>query len=131
MIFKFVLLVLKTKIDYDLFLDTNNGEKVLKTKTKHMNQEKTKITIISDLVKIARYRSHLANADKLFTQDMYSDVSIDDLKKIHDIYTRYLLDYKKLHEPYPSVIEKLEYTNQQIDGFIKDHKGEIRKAELS
>ena len=96
-----------------------------------MNQEKTKITIISDLVKIARYRSHLTNADKLFTQEMYSDVSIDDLKKIHDIYTRYLLDYKKLHEPYPSVIEKLEYTNQQIDGFIKDHKGEIRKADLS
>ena len=96
-----------------------------------MNQEKTKITIISDLVKIARYRSHLTNADKLFTQEMYSDVSIDDLKKIHDIYTRYLLDYKKLHEPYPSVIEKLEYTNQQIDGFIKDHKGEIRKAGLS
>jgi hypothetical protein len=96
-----------------------------------MNQEKTKITIISDLVKIARYRSHLANADKLFTQDMYSDVSIDDLKKIHDIYTRYLLDYKTLREPYPSVIEKLEYTNQQIDGFIKDHRGEISKVELS
>ena len=87
-----------------------------------MNQEKTKITIIADLVKIAKYRSHLANADKLFTQDMYSDVSIDDLKKIHDIYTRYLLDYKTLHEPYPSVIEKLEYTNQQIDSCISEYK---------
>ena len=87
-----------------------------------MNQEKTKTTIIADLVKIAKYRSHLANADKLFTQDMYSGVSIDDLKKIHDIYTRYLLDYKKLHEPYPSVIEKLEYTNQQIDSCIKEYK---------
>jgi hypothetical protein len=87
-----------------------------------MNQEKTKTTIIADLVKIAKYRSHLANADKLFTQDMYSDVSIDDLKKIHDIYTRYLLDYKKLHEPYPSVIEKLEYTNQQIDSCISEYK---------
>ena len=87
-----------------------------------MNQEKTKITIISDLVKIARYRSHLANADKLFTQDMYSGVSIDELKKIHDIYTRYLLQYKTFGEPYPSVIEKLEYTNQQIDGCINEHK---------
>ena len=87
-----------------------------------MNQEKTKITIISDLVKIARYRSHLENADKLFTQDMYTDVSIDELKKIHDIYTRYLLQYKTLHEPYPSVIEKLEYTNQQIDSCISEHK---------
>ena len=87
-----------------------------------MNQEKTKITIISDLVKIARFRSHLANADKLFTQDMYADVSIDELKKIHDIYTRYLLQYKILHEPYPSVIEKLEYTNQQINSCISEHK---------
>lgn len=87
-----------------------------------MNQEKTKITIISDLVKIARYRSHLANADKLFTQDMYSDVSFEELKKLHDIYTRYLLDYKKLNNPYPNVIEKLEYTNEKISSCVSEHK---------
>ena len=92
-----------------------------------MNQEKTKITIISDLVKIAKYRSHLANADKLFTQDMYSDVPIDDLKKIHDIYTRYLLDYKTLREPYPQVIENLEYTNEKIDSCVSEHKKSSKK----
>ena len=92
-----------------------------------MNQEKTKITIISDLVKIAKYRSHLENADKLFTQDMYSDVSIDDLKKIHDIYTRYLLDYKTLREPYPKVIENLEYTNEKISSCVSEHKNSSKK----
>ncbi len=92
-----------------------------------MNQEKTKITIISDLVKIQRYRSHLENADKLFTQDMYSGVSIDDLKRIHDIYTRYLLDYKKLKDPYPKVIENLEYTNEKIDRCVNDHKNSVKK----
>ena len=91
-----------------------------------MNQEKTKITIISDLVKIARYRSHLAYADKLFTQDMYSDLSIDDLKKIHDIYTRYLLEYKNLKDPYPNVIENLEYTNEKINSCVSDHKKSIK-----
>lgn len=92
-----------------------------------MNQEKTKITIISDLVKIQRYRSHLQNADQLFTQDMYSGVSIDDLKKIHDIYIRYLLDYKNLKNPYPKVIENLEYTNEQIDKCVKDHKHSVKQ----
>ena len=87
-----------------------------------MNQEKTKSTIISDLVKIHIYRSHLTNADKLFTQDMYSGESIEELKKIHDIYTRYLLQYKILGEAYPSVIEKLEYTNKEIDNCVSDHK---------
>ena len=87
-----------------------------------MNPEQTKITIISDLVKIDKYRSHLANADKFCSQDYYSDRSFDDLKKVHDIYTRYLLDYKKLHEPYPLVIEKLEYLNNDIENCIIDHK---------
>ena len=87
-----------------------------------MNQEKTKVTIISDLVKIARYRSHLENADKLFTDAMYADQAIDDLKKIHEIYTRYLMDYQNLREPYPSVIENLEYTNNKIESCINDHK---------
>ena len=96
-----------------------------------MNTEQTKITIISDLVKIDKYRSHLANSDKFFSKDHYSDHSFDDLKKVHDIYTRYLLDYGHLGEPYPSVIETLEYTNQQIDGFINDHKRQISKVELS
>ena len=92
-----------------------------------MNQEKTKITIISDLVKITKYRSHLQNADKLFTQDMYSDVSIEELKKIHDIYTRYLLDYKTLNNPYPKVIESLEYTNEKIDSCVNEHKKSVKK----
>ncbi len=92
-----------------------------------MNQEKTKTTIISDLVKIQRYRSHLQNADKLFTQDMFSDVPIDDLKRIHDIYTRYLLDYKNLKNPYPKVIENLEYTNEKIDRCVSDHKNSVKK----
>jgi hypothetical protein len=87
-----------------------------------MNQEKIKITIISDLLKIHKYRSHLENPDKLFTDEMYEDQSLDNLKRIHDIYTRYLLDYRILKEPYPSVIEKLEYTNEQIEGCINDHK---------
>jgi len=87
-----------------------------------MNQEKTKTNIIADLVKIQIYRSHLSNADKLFTQDMYSGESIDELKKIHDIYTRYLADYKKLGEPYPSVLETLEFTNKEIDNCISAHK---------
>ena len=87
-----------------------------------MNTEQTKITIISDLVKIDKYRSHLANADKFFSQDYYSDRSFDDLKKVHDIYTRYLLDYQNLREPYPLVIEKLEYLNNDIKNCINDHK---------
>jgi len=81
-----------------------------------------KIKIVSDLVKINKYRSHLNDPDKFFTQDMYTDQSIDDLKKIHDIYTRYLVDYRKLGEPYPAVIEKLEYTNDKIESCISDHK---------
>ena len=87
-----------------------------------MNPEQTKTTIISDLVKIDRYRSHLENADKFFSQDFYSDYSFDDLKKVHDIYTRYLIDYENLHEPYPLVIEKLEYLNNDIENCIKNHK---------
>ena len=87
-----------------------------------MNTEQTKITIISDLVKIDKYRSHLANADKFFSQDYYSVRSFDDLKKVHDIYTRYLLDYKNLREPYPLVIEKLEYLNNDIKNCISNHK---------
>jgi hypothetical protein len=93
-----------------------------KPKLNYMNQEKTKNTIISDLVKIHIYRSHLRNADKLFTEEMYAGDSIDDLKKIHDIYTRYLLQYKILGDPYPSVIEKLEYTNKEIDHCVSEHK---------
>ena len=96
-----------------------------------MNPEQTRITIISDLLKIDRYRSQVEDPAKSFLHGSYTDHSIDDLKKIHDIYTRYLLDYGHLGEPYPSVIETLEYTNQQIDGFIKDHKREASKAALS
>jgi hypothetical protein len=88
-------------------------------------QTKTKITIISDLVKIDKYRSHLENADKFFSQDSYSEHSFDDLKKVHDIYTRYLLDYKHLGEPYPSVIEKLEYVNNDIENCINSHKLQV------
>ena len=87
-----------------------------------MNPEQTKITIISDLVKIDKYRSHLENSENFFSQDFYSDRSFDDLKKVHDIYTRYLLDYKKLREPYPLVIEKLEYLNNDIKNCINNHK---------
>ena len=96
-----------------------------------MNPEQTKITIISDLLKIDRYRSQVEDPAKSFLHGAYTDHSIDDLKKIHDIYTRYLLDYGHLGEPYPSVIETLEYTNQQIDGLIKDHKGQKSKVELA
>lgn len=85
-----------------------------------MSEEKIKI--VSDLVKITRYRSHLTDPDKFFTQEMYADKSLEDLKKIHDIYIRYLLDYKTLHEPYPSVIEKLEYTNEKISSCVNEHK---------
>jgi hypothetical protein len=58
-----------------------------------MSNEKIKITIISDLVKIDNYRSHINKPDNSFLQEIYGDQSIDDLKRIHDIYTRYLLDY--------------------------------------
>lgn len=87
-----------------------------------MSNEKIKTSIISDLIKIDRYRSHIEKSDNLFLQEIYTDESIDDLKKIHDIYTRYLLEYRKLGEPYPSVIETLENTNQQIDNCISDQK---------
>jgi FMN phosphatase YigB (HAD superfamily) len=96
-----------------------------------MNDEKIKSSIISDLLKIDRYRSHIENPDSLFLQEIYTDQSIDDLKKIHDIYTRYLLDYGHLGEPYPSVIETLEYTNEQIAGFLNNHKGQVKEAALS
>lgn len=86
-----------------------------------MSEEKIKI--ISDLVLINKYRSHLPNPDKYFTGDMYTDRSLDDLKKIHDIYTRYLMEYKNLKEPYPAVIEKLEYTNEKISTCVSEHKG--------
>jgi len=52
---------------------------------------------------------------------MYTGESMDDLKKIHDIYTRYLIDYKHLREPYPTVIETLEYTNHGIKLCISNH----------
>lgn len=86
-----------------------------------MNEEKVKITIISDLVKIDNYRSHIDNPDNKFLQEIYGDQSVDDLKKIHEIYTRYLLDYRKLGEPYPSVIEKLEFTNDNIADCVSKH----------
>ena len=85
-----------------------------------------KIKIISDLVKIDRYRSHLGNRDKFFSQENYTDHSIDDLKKIHDIYTRYLIDYNKLGEPYPSVIESLEYSNKAIEVCISKRKDPVK-----
>lgn len=93
-----------------------------------MSTEKIKISIISDLIKIDRYRSHIENPASLFLQNIYTDQSIDDLKKIHDIYTRYLLEYRTLGEPYPSVIETLENTNQQIDLCINDQNQQIRIA---
>lgn len=96
-----------------------------------MSDEKIKNSIISDLLKIDRYRSQVEDPAKSFLHGTYTNHSIDDLKKIHEIYTRYLLDYWHLGEPYPSVIETLEYTNQQIDGFINDHKSQISKVELS
>ena len=96
-----------------------------------MSDEKIKTSIISDLLKIDRYRSQVEDPAKSFLHGTYTDHSIDDLKKIHDIYTRYLLDYGHLGEPYPSVIETLEYTNQQIDRLINDQKGQISKVELS
>jgi hypothetical protein len=87
-----------------------------------MSNEKIKTSIISDLIKIDKYRSHLEKPDNFFPLDIYTEQSIDDLKKIHDIYIRYLLDYRILGEPYPSVIETLENTNQQIDSCISDNK---------
>ena len=88
-----------------------------------MSQEKIKI--ISDLVRIDKYRSHLSDADKYFTGEKYTEQSLDNLKKIHDLYTRYLLDYKTLKEPYPTVIENLEYTNEKITSCVNEHrKGE-------
>jgi hypothetical protein len=92
-----------------------------------MNEETTRSSIVSDLVKIDKYRSHLADPDKFFLQDSYADHSMDDLKRIHDIYTRYLLEYRNLGEPYPSVIESLEYTNQGIKVCISDHKGKVKE----
>ena len=92
-----------------------------------MSQEKTKITIISDLVKITRYRSHLANPERFFTDEMYNDQSLEDLKRIHDIYVRYLLEYKTLRNPYPKVIESLEYTNEKIDSCVSEHKKNAKK----
>ena len=73
-----------------------------------------KIKIISDLVKIDNYRSHIDKPDNTFLHEIYGDQSVEDLKKIHDIYTRYLLDYRKLGEPYPALIESLEYNNENI-----------------
>jgi FMN phosphatase YigB (HAD superfamily) len=87
-----------------------------------MSNEKIKITIISDLVKIDNYRSHINKPDNSFLQEIYGDQSIDDLKRIHDIYTRYLLDYRKLGEPYPAVIESLEYNNEDVNMRLEKHK---------
>jgi hypothetical protein len=91
-----------------------------------MSEEKIKITLISDLVKIDRYRSHKENHDSSFAREIYADQSTEDLKKIHDIYVRYLLDYGILREPYPLVIESLEYTNPEIDKCITDHKQKVK-----
>ena len=90
-----------------------------------MSEEKIKITLISDLVKIDQYRSH-RKYQRSFSQEIYADQSTEDLKKIHDIYTRYLLEYGTLREPYPSVIESLEFTNPEIDKCITDHKGKVK-----
>jgi len=89
-----------------------------------MSNEKIKTSIISDLVKIARYRSHLEKPDSFFSQDIYTDQSLDELKKIHDIYTRYLLEYRNLGEPYPTVLETLENTNEQIESCVSGKKQE-------
>ena len=96
-----------------------------------MNEDSNRSSIISDLVKVDRYRSHLNNADKFFSNADYADVSMEDLKKIHDIYTRYLLDYKHLREPYPTVIESFEYTNHGITLCITDHKLEMKDDKKS
>jgi hypothetical protein len=87
-----------------------------------MSDEKIKITIISDLVKINKYRSQVEMPENFFSPEFFTDHSVDDLKKIHEIYTRYLMDYQNIGEPYPSVIEKLEYTNHKIESCINDHK---------
>lgn len=95
-----------------------------------MSEETSRSSIVSDLVKITKYRSHLNNPDRFFTQDMYIDQSTDDLKKIHDIYIRYLLDYRKLGEPYPSVIETLEFTNHGIKLCINSHQQEKKDDKI-
>ena len=91
-----------------------------------MSEEKIKITLISDLVKIDKYRSHKEDHNSSFSQEIYADQSTEDLKKIHDIYVRYLLQYSTLREPYPKVIESLEYTNPEIDRCITDHKRKVK-----
>lgn len=91
-----------------------------------MSEHNIKLSIISDLVKVDKYRSHLNNPERFFSQEHYSDRSIDDLKRIHDIYVRYLLDYSKLGEPYPTVIENLEYRNQEIDKCISNKKVKVK-----
>ena len=87
-----------------------------------MSEETIKSSIIADLLKIDRYRSQVDDPAKSFLHGNYIDHSVDDLKRIHDIYTRYLLDHQHLGEPYPSVIENLEYKNQAIDSFINSRK---------
>jgi uncharacterized protein YutD len=87
-----------------------------------MSNEKIKTSFISDLLKIDRYRSHLENPDNLFLQDIYADQSLENLKRIHDIYTRYLLEYRNLGEPYPTVLETLENTNEQIESCVSGKK---------
>jgi hypothetical protein len=79
-----------------------------------MSNEKIKITIISDLVKIDNYRSHINKPDNSFLQEIYGDQSIDDLKR--------MLDYRKLGEPYPAVIESLEYNNEDVNMRLEKHK---------
>ena len=91
-----------------------------------MSDEKTKITLISDLVKIDKYRSRKENHNGDFSREIYADQSTEDLKRIHNIYIRYLLDYSTLREPYPSVIESLEYTTPEISKCITDHKGKVK-----
>ena len=90
-----------------------------------MSEETIKSSIVSDLLKIDRYRSQVEDPAKSFLHGTYTDHSVDELKRIHDIYTRYLLDYQHLGEPYPEVIENLEFTNGQIKVCISHHKNQL------
>ena len=85
-----------------------------------MTEDQIRSMIIEDLLKIDRYKSPLD--DNSTRKDIYQSFSLEELKTIHQVIVTYLIDYRTLGDPYPSIIEKLTYTNDEIETCIKNYK---------
>lgn len=88
-----------------------------------MNEEELKSKIISDLLKIRRYESFEKNEPQK-DYERYSKMQLPTLTILHRLRVKFLLDYRMMGNPYPSILEFLEVTNEKIIRCIENRRYE-------